>query len=81
MSRFEWRHDGRRVFVPILILRPSPASDITHRRVSALLDTGATATGIARRFAVELGLSGRGKKRLISAQGAGYAERYLFRVG
>ena len=81
MSRLDWSHDGRRIFVPLLILRPSPTSDITHVRTAALLDTGATSTGIARRFAVELGLTGRGKKQLISAQGRGYAERYLFRVG
>ena len=81
MSRIEWRHDGRRIFVPILVLRPTPTSDLTHIRVLALLDTGATSTGIARSVAVRLGLRERGKRPLISAQGIGSAERYVFRVG
>jgi hypothetical protein len=46
-----------------------------------LLDTGSTATGVTRRVARSMGLIGRGKRPIGSAQGEGQAERYLFRVG
>ncbi len=81
MSRFEWRHDGRRILLPVLSLRPTPTNDLTSIAATALVDTGATATGIAHRLAHQLGLSGRGKRPLISAQGSGFAERYTFRIG
>ncbi|MEA3002472.1 MAG: hypothetical protein QOH81_1260 [Sphingomonadales bacterium] len=47
----------------------------------ALVDTRSTISGITRRVAEQLGLVGRGKRPLSSAQGEGQAERYLFRVG
>jgi hypothetical protein len=80
MSRIEWRHDGRRIVVPIEILRPHP-TDLTSISVMALLDTGANVSGVAQHIARDLGLPGMGKRPLISAQGLGHAERYLFRVG
>jgi hypothetical protein len=81
MSRIEWQHDGRRILVPIEILRPQPTTDLTSVSALALLDTGANVSGIAQHVARTLGLSGMGKRPLISAQGLGHAERYLFRVG
>lgn len=82
MSRcIEWRHDRRRIIVPVLILRPTPATDLDGFRAQALLDTGSTTTGLTTRVAKALELPPRGKRPLGSAQGEGQAERYLFRVG
>ncbi|HEY0026457.1 MAG TPA: retropepsin-like aspartic protease [Allosphingosinicella sp.] len=82
MSHFiEWRHDRRRILLPVLVLPPSPSMDLTGFEAVALLDTGSTTSGITPRVARQLGLTKRGKRPLGSAQGEGQAERYLFRIG
>lgn len=81
MSRIEWRCDRRRILLPILILRPAPTTDLTSVEVSALVDTGATVSGVATHIVRKLGLPGVGRRPLMSAQGLGFGERYLFRVG
>jgi hypothetical protein len=80
-AAIEWRSDRRRLLIPVSILAPAPASDLTSAPAQALVDTGSTISGITRRIAKRLGLVGRGKRPLSSAQGEGQAERYLFRVG
>ena len=79
--RIEWRSDGRRILLPILILRPTPSIDLTGFDGIALLDTGSTTSGVTARVAHSLQLAKRGKRPLGSAQGEGQAERYLFRIG
>ena len=64
MSPIEWTHDGRRVLLPISILRPSPATDLTAVSVTALVDTGATVSGIATRVIRELDLPPVGRRPL-----------------
>jgi hypothetical protein len=82
MSHFiEWRHDGRRLILPVIILAPEPSTDLTGVDALALVDTGSTTSGVTPRIARSLRLSPRGKRPLGSAQGEGQAERYLFRVG
>ena len=76
----KWRHDGRRIVLPVLILRPDPSTDLSGFTAQALLDTGSTTSGITPQVAAFLDLSKRGKRPLGSAQGEGQAERYLFRV-
>lgn len=80
-QRIEFRHDGCRVLVPVLILEPSPSVSFEGHQGFALIDTGSTATGLTKRVARALGLIGRGKRPIGSVQGEGQAERYLFRVG
>jgi len=80
-QRIDFRHDGSRIILPVLILEPSPSASFEGRRGLALLDTGATATGVKKSVARALGLISRGKKPLGSAHGEGQAERYLFRIG
>ncbi len=81
MSVIEWRSDRRRLLIPVAILAPAPAEDLTSVSAQALVDTGSTTSGITRRIADRLGLVGRGKRPLSSAQGEGQAERFLFRIG
>ena len=80
MSRIEWRHDGQRILLPVLILRPSPTTDLTSCEANALLDTGATTSGISTTIARRLGLPTLGKRPLMSAQGLGFAQRFMFRI-
>jgi hypothetical protein len=80
-QRISFRHDGCRIVLPIIILEPSPPVSFEGHRGFALIDTGSTATGVTKRVAKAMGLVGRGKRPIVSAQGEGQAERYLFRVG
>jgi hypothetical protein len=77
MSVIEWRREARRVRLPVIILR----TDLDGTAATALLDTGATVSGIARRIAAALGLPRRGRQPLASAHGVGDLQRYEFRVG
>jgi hypothetical protein len=79
--RIEWRHDGRRILLPVVILAPTPSTDLTGFEGTALVDTGSTTSGLTPRVARSLALTKRGKRPLGSAQGEGQAERYLFRIG
>jgi len=79
--RIDWRHDRRRIILPVLVLRPTPSTDFTPYEARALLDTGATTSGITPRVARALDLLPRGKRPLGSARGEEQAERYLFRIG
>lgn len=77
----EWRRADRRILLNVVLLRPDPPTDITFVPVSALLDTGATASGISRTLAERLQLPSIGKQPIGTAGGTIMAERYLFRIG
>jgi hypothetical protein len=79
--RIEWRCDGRRILLPVIILAPTPSTDLGGFEGTALLDTGSTTSGLTPHVARNLALTKRGKRPLGSAQGEGQAERYLFRIG
>lgn len=81
MWRIEWRHERRRILLPVLILAPYPATDLTGVEAKALLDTGSSVSGVAGNLAESLSLKQMGKRPLKSAQGEGQVERYAFRVG
>lgn len=81
MWRIEWKRDRRRIVVPVALLRPFDGKDMDHITGAALLDTGATASGITPRVVNALGLTGKGKRPLSSAHGEQQTERYLFRIG
>jgi hypothetical protein len=81
MQAIEGRHDGRKIILPVHIFRPGDAFDITSVTCMALLDTGATTSGIGAPIIAELGLISYGKKRLKSAREESFAPYYLFRVG
>jgi hypothetical protein len=81
MFHLECSNDGRRIVLPIIILKPEPLTDLDGYRAMALLDTGATTTGITPRVIDALGLLSVGKRPMGSVQGDGQADRYLLRVG
>lgn len=80
MSRIEWRHDRRRIVLPVSIMRPETA-DMTRVTVTALVDTGASTSGITKSVAEQLDLAPAGKRPLLSARAIVQVERYLFRIG
>jgi hypothetical protein len=81
MFHLECSNDRRRIILPVVILKPEPVTDLDGYKAMALLDTGATTTGITPRVIDALGLLSFGKRPLGSAQGDGQADRYLFRIG
>jgi hypothetical protein len=81
MLHLECSNDRRRITLPIIMLRAEPIHDLDGYRGMALLDTGATTSGITPRVVDALGLLSFGKRPIGSAQGDGQADRYLFRVG
>lgn len=81
MSLIEWRRDKRRIILPIALLGPSDGSTVDFVEGRALLDTGATASGITPRMVKQLSLRGQGKRPLNSAHGEKQTERYIFRIG
>jgi hypothetical protein len=81
MSQINWLHDGRRITLPVRILRADNPFDLTFLDAVALVDTGATVSGIDESFAEKLGLEPLGKRPLQSAHGLGHTERFMFRIG
>ena len=81
MSVIRWTREHRRILLPILILAPFPATDLSGVDAMALVDTGSSVSGVATRIAEALNLVRLGKRPLTSAQGLGQVERYAFRLG
>ncbi|MEM8697448.1 MAG: retroviral-like aspartic protease family protein [Pseudomonadota bacterium] len=81
MPSVRFRHDNRRVIIPITLLPPWPPDSLDGLETNALLDTGATTTGITPRVVEQLKLESLGKRPLGSARGDELAERYLVRIG
>lgn len=76
----EWRHDRRKIVLPVTILSDRTPIDFDGQAALALVDTGSTTSGLTPRVIRKLGLAGLGKRPLGSAQGEGQAERYAFRI-
>jgi hypothetical protein len=81
MSSIELVVADRRVLLPVTILPPDTGFNTVGMEGMALLDTGAMASGIRSTIADSLGLRSIGKRPLVSAQGIGHADRYIFRIG
>jgi hypothetical protein len=75
------RHDGRRILLPIAVLRSKDPADLTHEIYTALLDTGATTSWISPKVISDLGLTEVGKDRVSFAMDQRLAPVYLFRLG
>ncbi len=75
------RHDGRRIILPIAVLRSDNPADLTHIRAVALLDTGATSSAIVPRVVAELGLAPYAKRPLMVATEEWLVDYFLFRIG
>ncbi len=81
MPELSWRFGRNRVLIDLLVLKAAYPSDMASAPARALLDTGATVSGIGPRIIDELGLESYGKKRLKSATDEAFVDYYLFRLG
>lgn len=82
MAEIEWRHEGKRLVLPVAVLPStvainSQALDLTE----ALIDTGATGTGLRPDVANRLGILGRGRRRVLTANGDILVPEYRIRLG
>src|SRR5689334_4437663 len=82
MGEIRWRHGGQRLLLPVAIL-PSAASDNAQaiQVIDALIDTGATGTGLRPDVADALQIPGRGKRRVLTANGDILVPEYRIRLG
>ncbi len=81
MIRIEGEHGGRRVFLPVAVLRADNPMDITHKTYTGLLDTGATSSWISPRVVADLELFEIAKERVSFAMDEQVASIFLFRLG
>ena len=82
MPEIRWFHDRSRLIVEAAILPPVGApNESTVIKVNALLDTGATTSGVVPKTAHALGLQSMGKKPVQTAGGLIQSDRFAFRLG
>lgn len=81
MPSLSGRHDGRRILIPVAVLRSDNPADLTFVHGTALLDTGATSSGIGSRIVEELKLESYAKRRLVVATEDRMVDYFLFRLG
>ncbi len=82
MAEIRWKHSGRRLLLPVAVL-PSAAAENPHdiEVVDTLIDTGATGTGLRPDIAASLNVPGRGKRRVVTANGDMLVPEYRIRIG
>jgi hypothetical protein len=82
MPLIDWRHDRKRLLLPIVVIAPlnAPNPNLSVR-TQGLLDTGATGTGVRQDLAEELSLPPKGQRRVHTANGLIMASEYLLRIG
>ena len=82
MAEINWRHEGKRLVLPVAVL-PSLVADNSHALdlTEALIDTGATGTGLRPDVAYRLGIQGRGRRRVLTANGDILVPEYRIRLG
>lgn len=81
MPEIEWRHDGRRIVIPAAILRADDPADLSFHPVTALVDTGATSSGIMPSVVEALDLAPVGKRLVKAAHGEAMVDTFVFRIG
>ena len=82
MAELFWRHEGQRLVLPIAVLPSLVAPNASEMIiVEGLIDTGATGTGLRPDVAERLGLRGRGRRRVLTANGDILVAEYRIRMG
>ncbi|UZK68466.1 retropepsin-like domain-containing protein [Sphingomonas sp. S1-29] len=80
LPQIELRADRRRLLCDVLVLGPDNPVQFEGFRGRALIDTGATSSGIGPAPIAKLGLRSHGKKTLGSATEEKMVDYYLFRL-
>lgn len=81
MRSIDGAHDNRRIVTEIAILGAENPTDLSHVMGRALIDTGATSSGIGPSIVNALGLQSYGKRPLGSATEERMMPFYVFRLG
>jgi hypothetical protein len=81
MPELSFAHDGRRVLLEIAVLKPGGWEDFAWIPATALLDTGATVSGLGAPLIRKLGLLSYGKRVLKSAGDEAPVPYFMFRLG
>jgi hypothetical protein len=81
LPSLEGRHDGRKILLPVAILKSDDPADLTHVRATALLDTGATTSAITPGIIDSLGLEPFEKRHLTVATEDRLVDYFVFRIG
>lgn len=81
MPAIEFNHDGRQLIVEVAIFHPDAGQSYLNLRARALIDTGATLSGVSRSIIAELDLPRRGKIALESVRGSIVARIFQYRLG
>jgi Aspartyl protease len=77
----EWRHDGKKLVVPVLVYPPLTGTTFEGITGKALIDTGSTTTGVTGAIAKQLGLRSIGKRLISTVGGEKHIDRFIFKVG
>lgn len=67
--------------IPAAILRADDPADLRFEQVTALIDTGATASGIMPRVVEALALEPHGKRLVKGAHNDAMVDAFVFRIG
>ncbi|HET7708568.1 MAG TPA: retropepsin-like aspartic protease [Sphingomicrobium sp.] len=82
MGEIVWRHSGQRLRLPVAVLPSAAAQNsLAIEVIDALVDTGATGTGLRPDVAKALDVPGRGKRRVMTANGDILVPEYRIRLG
>jgi hypothetical protein len=82
MAEIRWRHSGQRLVLPVTVLPSVAAANSTAMEiVEALIDTGATGTGLRPDVADRLQIPGRGRRRVQTANGDILVPEFRIRLG
>lgn len=82
MRTINWRHDGRQLFLPVSVMPSASAYNASHAiTVRALIDTGATKTGLRADLIERLGLAKRDRAPIQTANGTLITDLHLARLG
>jgi predicted aspartyl protease len=82
MQAINWRHDRRQLFLPVLVMPSASADNASHAvTIRALIDTGATKTGLREDLVKHLGLAKRDRAPIQTANGTLITDLHLARLG
>jgi hypothetical protein len=80
MPDLDWRHNGRQILIQAAILGADNPADLHYKQVTALVDTGATRSGIMPHVVEALDLAPVGKRLVVAAHGEAMVDTFVFRI-
>ncbi len=81
MRSIKGEHRGQTITLPVAVLKSDNSQDLSFITAKALLDTGASSSGLAPNIISSLSLRSIGKNNLVVATELRSVDYYLFRIG